>query len=286
MDKDLSRQAIYKSSLVKKVFNRIETLCAKRRVNWFATLYLNFRTLPPRIAYKLPIYVYGSVTFVRLAGSIRFEECDVRRGMVKLGRHRDDYSNSMKAKIRIDKKSVIVFKGLCSIARGYVFRVTDGGTLEFGHKVWLGESIAIDCANSIVLEEGASVTHDCFLSDSNHHYIIDADNNIRRSEGKIHIGRYNWIGNNTTIIKGTVTSDYTIVSQRSLLLKDYVALSGTIEPLTLAGSPARVITKGARRVFRGDYEQEIISYFLSNPQSLTLKWDKEFDDFMPDRYFK
>jgi acetyltransferase-like isoleucine patch superfamily enzyme len=230
--------------------------------------------------------VYGSVSYIRLAGAVRFEECKVKRGMVKLGRHRDDYENAQKAKIHLSKDATIIFKGLCSIANGYVLRITDNGVIEFGNKVWLGENVAIDCTNSIIIEEGAGITHGCFLSDSNHHFIIDAENNIRKLNGVIRIGKYNWIGNNTTILKGTVTSDYTITSQRSILLKNYVSLYETSEPLTLAGSPAKVTSRGARRVFRGDYEQDIISFFKSNPQSTCFKWDKPFDDFRQEQYFE
>jgi acetyltransferase-like isoleucine patch superfamily enzyme len=198
--------------------------------------------------------------------------------MIKMGSHHDDYGNTMKAKILLDSDSTIVFNGRCSIASGYVLRVTCGGTLEIGSKVWFGENVAIDCSKSIIIGEGSGVTHDCFLSDSNHHFFIDADKNVRRMDGECRIGKYNWIGNNATLFKGTVTTDYTIVSQHSFLSKDYITLSGTSEPLTLAGSPAKIISKGAQRIFRGDYELEIHDYFNSHPEASTLKWSTPFDN--------
>ncbi len=115
----------------------------QRHFSPFSTLYLNFRTLPIREALKLPIYVYGPVEFVCLRGKIKFEVNRITSGMVKLGRHRDDYTLSQKSKICLLKnESTICFRGVCSIGENFLIRVVEKGRLVFNGLTWIGSSVS------------------------------------------------------------------------------------------------------------------------------------------------
>jgi acetyltransferase-like isoleucine patch superfamily enzyme len=142
-----------------------------------------------------------------------------------------------------------------------------------GDRVWLGQTLLIDCSNYIEIGDGASVVYNCKVCDSNHHFIVDSKGNIPRHEGKIIIGAYNWIGNNTTITKGCVTTKGTICSHGSLLNKDYAKLYESEEPMFLVGSPAKLVKKGNLRIFSGDIENKINQYFKENPDANTYHID-------------
>ena len=70
-----------------KLCLRLEIVLQKKRINIFATIYINFRLLPLSQACLFPIYVYGKVNYVRLQGRCVFQKCKIIRGMVKIGRN-------------------------------------------------------------------------------------------------------------------------------------------------------------------------------------------------------
>ena len=65
---------------INRVFGLIERKLTSRWFNPFATLYVNFRTMPFKQACHLPIYVYGKAKFYNLKGKVDFT-CKVKRGL-------------------------------------------------------------------------------------------------------------------------------------------------------------------------------------------------------------
>ena len=271
------------SRILNRVFSIIENKCYKRRVNWLATIYFNLRTLPLKVAFKFPVYVYGKTGFGNLSGNVIIDSPEIVRGMIKLGRHRDDYTLPSRQYVTI-ASGTIVFKGFASIAQGFILRVI-GGTLVIGDKVWLGQSVLIDCSERIEIGEDTGITYNCRLSDSNHHYVIDSNNDVRRNSGTIRLAHSCWIGNNSVITHGTVLSPYTICTHGSLLNKDYPTLYDSNDSMILAGVPAKMIAKGARRIFSSAYETVISKYFEEHPDLNVMHLDEELVDERELKYF-
>lgn len=271
--------------ILNKIFSKLEYWKYKRYVNIMATIYLNLRTLPFKQALKLPLLVYGKVTFASLRGRIIFDCPHVKRGMVKMGRHQDDYIlHSKRQLLRLDKDGSIVVKGYCSIASDFLFKITTG-TLVLGDRVWIGQGVCIDCNERIEIGDCTSITYSTVLSDSNHHFVIDANKVVRRMSKPIALGKYNWIGNNSIIDKGSVTTDYSIVTHGSLLNKNYRILSGTEDSLLLAGTPAKILKKGLRRIFESTNEKELKEYFKTNIDKDSFIWIGSFHDECELKYF-
>ena len=55
-----------------------------KKVNWYKTLYFNFKMFPFSIAKKLPVFFYGSYKFKSLSGNIYIEGA-VKTGMIGFG---------------------------------------------------------------------------------------------------------------------------------------------------------------------------------------------------------
>lgn len=81
-------------------------------------------------------------------------------------------------------------------------------------------------------------------------------------KGSIEIGDFNWIGNRTTITKGTKTKEGTIVCANSTLNKDFTKLEENHQ--MLGGIPAKLITSGLKRIFSTKIDKQIEQYFSSN----------------------
>jgi carbonic anhydrase/acetyltransferase-like protein (isoleucine patch superfamily) len=101
---------------------------------------------------------------------------------------------------------------------------------------------------------------------------------VARTEGRIIIGPNNWIGNNTVITKGCVTTSQTICTHGSLLNKNYARVYESDEPMLLAGTPAKLIKKGNIRIFSGDIENTISEFFKQNPDLDTYHLDMPLEN--------
>lgn len=273
-------------SIIQKVFTKLENRLDRSHLNVTKTIYVNFRTLPILTAIKLPIFIYGRLHFV--GGGDIIIKGEVEKGMIKIGRHKDYYTIPGRYSTLILRPGCSVeFNGLCSIARNCILRITEQGKLIFGPLVWIGESVNIDCTNQISIEEGSSITYNTIISDSNHHYVIDMTNQtVKPMSKKISIGKYNWIGNNSYINKGTVTPDNSLVAHGSYLDKDYLNLNGKNESVVLAGAPAKIIGHNRKRIFSGKIQAGIDEYFKTNPHSTYYLLPEGIKDESEIIYFK
>lgn len=253
------------SYLMSRFFDRLENRRFKNNVNWFATLYVNFRLLPFNIAKQLPILLYGKIDLAKVQGTALINSTEIYRGMIKIGRHRDDYTHNRTTLIKICKSGRIIFNGVCSIACGCIIQIKEGDFI-LGDRVWFGQGVRVDCNRKIFIDDWTSITYDCKLFDSNHHYTYDENHVIKPKEGEIKIGKRNWIGNNSTITKGCITSDGSICAHGSWLCKDYISLvgGGKDEPMTLAGVPAKVKSFNMQRLFSSKYENLADEFFNSH----------------------
>lgn len=256
------------------VWRRIDRLLSRPKLNLFKTLYFNFRTMPFRDAVKLPVFFYGRVQFYALDGNVEFDGTPVKRGMVKIGRNVDAFCGAKKcAMILLSGGSRIVFHGPCTLNMDCSIRMVSGGTLLLGAYTFLGKEVKIVCENRIVVGEYTRIAFECQLIDTTFHYMHNqTTQEIKRKDGEIVIGAYNWIGNRTSVMKGVCTPDHTVATSMSLLNKDYTKQYDG-KSLMLAGTPAKVIATGVRRVFSHESEARIREFFRSNPDADTMPWE-------------
>ena len=248
------------------------------KLNLVKTLYFNFRLLPFRVAIKFPIYIYGPVKFYWLEGKVEIHSSNIYKGMIKLGRNNEFFNGvDHSAFITIGTGGKLIFEGPCAISNNYKLRIADNAILKFGAYTFLGSSIKFICTNSISIGKYTRCAYESQFVDSNFHFVYNKKTKMTtRRNGPINIGEFNWIGNRTTINKGTFTKNYTIVCAGSLLNKDFSLIQEDY-PM-LGGTPAKVITSGLKRIFSTKVEDEIVSYFCENETESNYYFEKEFED--------
>ena len=257
------------------IFTKIEHFLFRSRINLFATIYLNFRSLPLHQAICLPIYVYGRIQFSSLSGKIIIIDSPIKTGMIKIGIR---YCRSQGV-TRLFNDGQIIFHGEAKILKGCELNVAPNAELSFGKGVMICENIMIFCYEKISIGDFSFIAYHANIFDTDFHYCIDINSfEIRKHTKPITIGKYNWIGNKCTIKKGTTTPDYTIVSgSYSVLCKNYV--KDTPPCPILGGIPAKVIGGGKRRVFNWNNQHLLDKYFNNNPDGVYILKDQELDDF-------
>lgn len=246
------------------IFDRLLFHYHRPKLNLIKTIIFNFKTMPLSIAFKLPIFLYGKVDFYFLKGKVEFKNCQVKRGMIKMGNN-VEYLGTVKGAslFVLYPNSKIVFEGICRISSDFFIRTGEGAVLTIGHDTFFGSGMKLVCIHKISVGCATQFAYNCQVLDSDFHFIHDLNTNeIRPREKAIYIGAYNWIGNNTSVNKGTLTEDYTIVASNSLLNKNYKVSYQAFD--ILAGQPAKYISSGNKRVFSLKKEAALVAYFKEN----------------------
>ena len=149
-------------------------------------------------------------------------------------------------------------------SNGVTIVVSENALLEIGDVVSLGGSAKIRCCNHIKIGDGTGIVEECQVFDSNFHHMMDTETNeIYPANGVIEIGNLCWIGNRTTISKGTILPNYTIVASNSLVNKSFSKYGGTY-PI-IGGTPATLISKGKVRIYNIEEEAILFKSLRDSP---------------------
>ena len=251
---------------MEKLLNKIESFLSKSHINLFKTLYVNLRLLPLKDALKLPIYIYGKCNICNLSGSVKIVG-KISRGMIKLGLRQGFFTApTMGGMLYIQEDGEITFDGPCAFDYNYVIRITNNGKLKIGKNVVFGNDVKICCENSIRIGDFCRIAYCSTFMDTNFHYTINTNNGIiYRKEGSIVVENYNWIGNTSTLMKGTKIPTGCIIASKSYLNKDFIKISEGKNCLIIGGAPAAIIKDHNTRIFSFDIEYKLNKWFKDNP---------------------
>lgn len=228
------------------------------RISIFKTIYVNFSKLPFHQAVKLPILITRGTYLYDLSGKINIASNVIKPFMIRFGYFGEDTkvwkSNKTLLKIRGD----LFFRGGSHYGIGVILRVEPNAILEIGDNVRIGNETKIICYNKIVIGNNCRIAWENQIIDTTFHYIKDINTgNVLEKDGTILIGNNNWIGNRSSIMKGTITPDFCIVASNSLCNTLY-----EIPYSLLAGVPAKLKKTGIYRVL--DKEESEIEKVLKS----------------------
>lgn len=259
------------STLINKIFCRIEYALSKSRLRLLKTLYINFRTLKFSEAIKLPIFVYGKVSFFNLGGTIEIN-APLRTGMIEFGCMQGYFAGQKGgASILLAKGTKLIFNGPCKFDLDYAIRITGNGVVNIGKCIGFGSETKIYCEEKISIGDYCRIPFGSTFMDTNYHYSIDTvEGIVHKKSAPIHIGSFNWIGNTSTIMKGTRTPDGAIIASKSFLNRDYIKLGNGEQNIVIAGSPAKIVRNNMSRILPFEVEVHINRYFDQNPDQISL----------------
>ena len=233
--------------------SKLKAVTAILKTNVLKTIWFNWRMLPFSQAWKLPIYLYGKTVFRSLSGSIVIEG-KVHPGMIKIGK-RDYYTATSLPLCIWTIRGTIVFTGRINFLMGSYVLVSDNATLKFGkYPSFCGSNVKFLCFDRIMIGDGVEIAWDCQIMDTSFHYVEDiTKGDTPPLTDPVIIGDRVWIGNRTTIMKGSIIPDDTIVASNSLVNKNF----SRIGPYCLlAGCPANVKDISKKRVWDSEREKE------------------------------
>lgn len=257
--------------------NIISKISSVFRLNFFKTLYFNYKVLPFKQAIKLPFFLYGKVYLWDLSGKISIEG-DIKRGMIRVGYKWFDLwpTSFLPAQIQVVGK--LVFRGAAVISGGANVNVqSKEGTMIVGKEVVIGGGSTCKCLEHIEIGDWSRITGNCTVMDCNMHFVKNIDTGIVANyKAPIKIGANCWINAGSIITKGTIIPDYSISARNAYLSKDYSEYGTN---LFLVGSPAKPTSSKVQRIFTVEKQRELREYFQTHKAaSVQLEPGVEIED--------
>ena len=237
---------------MKKLYDIIRQLS---KIRFLYSLYINLKLLPFKKAIRLPIFIYPRTIF-KNTGRVVFIDDDLSLGCIKVGAPELSFHQRKIYSHIINKGELYLGKNV-EIKAGICCAITPSGRLYFENDAKTGANVKIVCCKEIKIQHNTRIGYESQLVDANFHYIETLGNEEFGNIAKpIIIGSWSWIASKVTINAGTILPNNTIVGSNSFLNKDY---TGTVpENSLLAGSPAKLLKTGVRRVWDKDKENELI----------------------------
>lgn len=209
-------------------------------INWPKTLWFNFRSLPFRLAVRIPILVSWNVK-VRSVGRISITH-PVTPGMISIGVIKIDPWETNHDQIIFCNQGHITFGGRTKIHPGVRLTVFPNAELRMGERVLIGNKNRIVCTRSITMGHDIRFSWEGQMFDTDFHFLTNLNTgHVSRRQLPVVIGDNVFIGNRCTIGKGTVLPEGTVVSCCSKVSGDHSAEG---DHLLIMGNPARVVGKG------------------------------------------
>lgn len=241
------------------MWNKINSLRRIFRISLVKTLFINFYKLPFRQAIKLPIIVGRNTYFYDLSGKILLNGT-IRTGSIRLGFIGEDIRVWSDDKTLLNIKGTLIFSGIARIGGGSTIRVEKGAILDIGNDFISNFNLKVICYKKIVINEHVRIAWDVQIMDTSFHFIKNVvTGEVSDLHQEIIVGKNNWIGNRSSIMKGAITPDFCIVASGSLVNKDLKLSSNCI----VAGTPVKLIKENVQRVLMKE-ELEIKQKLNSN----------------------
>lgn len=255
---------------------RLEYLLATNWLNPFATLWLNFRSLPLPQAFLLPIWVYGRPRFYSLSGSIRIRGA-VRPGMIQFNPVRSGSPSVQSLQSELQNDGTIIFEGKGIIGTGTRIFVNTSAVLTIGDDFKIADMVNIGCMRSISIGKLARIPHRCQIFDSNYHYLANFNKRaVPDRTYPIKIGQGCWLGNSSTVSGGASIPDFTIVCSNSLVNK---SINDIPTHSLIGGIPAKLLTTGIKRVYSPELNNRISEFYHQHPgETYMMPDDMTMDD--------
>lgn len=204
------------------------------------TIWFNLRFLPICHAVKLPVWIANNVRIKEFHRGCFDLKGAVRTGLIRIGYHEADGVDTYGTHtiLNVSKTGRCIFRNDAHIGQGAIIRINDNGIITFGSNFAISGTTSIIASKSISFGDDVQLSWNSLIMDSDAHKIFDEDGNWMNPPCEIRIGNKVWIAACTSVLKGTIIADNSIVASNSLVNKKF-----NEGDCIIGGQPSKVLRK-------------------------------------------
>lgn len=211
-------------------------------VNWVLSLKINLYYFEIVKAIKFPILVGYGVRIAHLGdkhtisipskfGALCF---GLKRGPFALGNSHSFWWIGTGARLTI--------LGTCRMSKGVNMKLFDNAELVIGDGFTSNADLIISCASKIEFGEDTLIGWNVTIMDNDGGHTIMREGLVRNFPRPITIGNHVWLSSYSSILKGSIVPDGSIVGQKASV----AGLRNAPNNCVIIGNPASVISSGVK----------------------------------------
>ena len=202
------------------------------------SIYFNFHYLSFSQARKLPVIFLSNIKLGAMKGSISFSS-PIHSGMVRFGGGNNALYPTTQKCGWSNFGGKVIFGNKVYLSKGSALEIGLNAKLVIGNNVYIGVQNKIACYESVSIGDNTETSWEIVLTDTDFHSLVERDSGNRTQMTRpVKIGKNNWIGIRTIILKGTKTPDFCTASAGSMLNKHY-----DIPSYSIIGNPTAHLKK-------------------------------------------
>lgn len=155
--------------------------------------------------------------------------------------YRQKNTTKILGKIYIDNKNITLGK---KVVLSRNVRFWGDGPIVIEDNVAIGDNVTIFASKGagVRIGENTLIAADCYIIDMNHGYEYGKSvSECKDTSEKIEIGKNVWLGQDVTVLKGSVIGDGCVVGAKSLVNKKFD------KELIIVGNPAKIVKRKEKK---------------------------------------
>jgi len=201
------------------------------------TFLFNFHYFDFKTAVKFPVWLTHKVRLKSLKGIVHLETSQIRRGMISIGFAHVSINDTNEYSLW-NVEGTVIFNGRAQFGAGSKIAVGKKARLKIGDNFLITARTEIACFKEITFGKDCLLSWDILIMDTDAHPIFSDSGDRINHDQPIKIGSHSWIGCRSTILKGTILPNNTIVGAYTLISKKFVE-----ENSVIVGNAATVVKR-------------------------------------------
>lgn len=198
-----------------------------RRIIWalgffgiLKTLFYNFKILPFKQAYRLPIIISKKTTiYLSHKRCIKFEDPKPRFGSLRFGLSDLEFTYDCNSFVNIIGEIIIKGTGFHVFAPGLSLNIRENGVLIIGNNFSTAPHLRLTCSKKITIGEDNMWSFYNLVMDTDSHHIYDEDNKLINAPKEIEFANHCWLGAYCKVLKGAFIPEGCIIGSGSIVTK-------------------------------------------------------------------
>lgn len=213
-------------------------LTVNRLLGMPKSIYFNFRYLPFKQAKKMPFRLGPNVKLeIDKSAKIVIEADEIKSGMIQIGIGYGSYRRGEKltSYINMRENSIWILRGQAIFQRGAYIQIEKDAKIDIGYHFNANSYFLMTTDCEIKIGEWGFFGWNISILDTDGHDIVDAETGeVLNGKKPIIIGNRVWICSETSVLKGSVIADNSIIGYGSLVTGKHIQ-----ENTLMAGRPAK-----------------------------------------------